>query len=35
MSGRNVLDVIESVYGVSFHDSIWVEMGAGNKLPSE
>ena len=32
---KNVLNVIESVYGVSFHDSIWVEMGAGNKLPSE
>ena len=23
---RNVLTAIESVYGVSFHDSIWVEM---------
>ena len=34
-SCRNVLTAIESVYGVSFHDSIWVEMGAGNKLPSE
>ena len=32
---RNVLNVIEAVYGVSFHDSIWVEMGTGNKLPSE
>ena len=31
---RNVLDAIESVYGVSFHDSIWVEMGAGEVLPS-
>jgi len=31
---RNVLDVIKSVYGVSFHDSIWVEMGTGNELPS-
>ena len=34
-SCRNVLTAIEAVYGVSFHDSIWVEMGAGNKLPSE
>ena len=25
---RNVLDVIKSVYGVSFHDSIWVELPA-------
>ena len=31
---RNVLTAIESVYGVSFHDSIWVEMGTGNELPS-
>ena len=34
-SCRKVLTAIESVYGVSFHDSIWVEMGVGNKLPSE
>ena len=27
-SCRNVLTAIESVYKVSFHDSIWVEMGA-------
>ena len=33
-SCRNVLTAIESVYGVSFHDSIWVEMGAGEVLPS-
>ena len=32
---KNVLDTIEAVYGISFHESIWVEMGAGNKLPSE
>ena len=32
-SCSNVLTTIESVYGVSFHDSIWVEMGTGNKLP--
>ena len=32
---RNVLTAIESIYGVSFHESIWVEMGVGNKLPSE
>ena len=25
---KNVLTTIESVYGVSFHDSIWVEMSA-------
>ena len=25
-SCRNVLTAIESVYGVSFHDSIWVEI---------
>ena len=31
---RDVLDAIESVYGVSFHESIWVEMGAGEVLPS-
>ena len=34
-SCRNVLTTIEAVYGVSFHESIWVEMDAGNKLPSE
>ena len=34
-SCRNVLTTIEAVYKVSFHDSIWVEMGVGNKLPSE
>ena len=28
-SCRNVLTAIESVYGVSFHESIWVEMGVG------
>ena len=38
-SCRNVLDVIESVFGVSFHDSIWVqyrewvEMGVGEEFP--
>ena len=32
---KNALTAIEAVHGVSFHDSIWVEMGAGNKLPSE
>ena len=25
---KNALDVIESVYGVSFHESIWVELPA-------
>ena len=33
-SCRNVLNAVESVYCVSFHDSIWVEMGVGNELPS-
>ena len=27
-SCRNVLTAIESVYGVSFHESIWVELPA-------
>jgi len=31
---RNVLTAIESVYGVSFHDSIWVEMGTGETFPA-
>ena len=31
---KNVLDTIEAVYGISFHESIWKEMGTGNKLPS-
>ena len=30
---RNVLTAIESVYGVSFHESIWVEMGATEVFP--
>ena len=33
-SCRNVLTAIESVYGVSFHDSIWVEMGAEEVFPA-
>ena len=32
-SCRNVLTAIESVYGVSFHDSIWVEMGNEEAFP--
>tara|TARA_R100001530_G_scaffold57672_1_gene41880 strand:- start:217 stop:573 length:357 start_codon:yes stop_codon:yes gene_type:complete len=32
-SCRNVLTTIESVYGVSFHDSIWVEMGKEEAFP--
>jgi len=32
-SCRNVLTAIESVYGVSFHDSIWVEMGKEEAFP--
>ena len=31
---RNVLTAIESVYGVSFHESIWVEMGAEEVFPA-
>ena len=31
---KNVLTTIESVYGVSFHDSIWVEMGSGEVFPA-
>ena len=29
---RNVLDAIESVYGVSFHECIWVERGTGKEF---
>ena len=32
-SCRNVLTAIEAVYGVSFHDSIWVEMGNEEAFP--
>ena len=32
-SCRNVLTAIESVYGVSFHDSIWIEMGNEEAFP--
>ena len=32
---RNVLTAIESVYGVSFHESIWVEMGTGEEFPAQ
>ena len=31
---KNVLTAIESVYGVSFHESIWVEMGATEVFPA-
>ena len=34
-SCRNVLTAIESVYGVSFHESIWVEMGTGEVFPAK
>ena len=34
-SCRNVLTAIESVYGVSFHDSIWVEMGIAMEKAKE
>ena len=33
-SCRNVLTAIESVYGVSFHDSIWVKMEATEVFPA-
>ena len=33
-SCRNVLDTIKAVYGVSFHEYIWVEMGAGKVFPA-
>jgi len=33
-SCRNVLTAIESVYGVSFHESIWVEMGSEEVFPA-
>ena len=32
---RNVLTAIESVYGVSFHESIWVEMGTEEVFPAK
>ena len=32
-SCRNALTAIEAVYGVSFHDSIWVEMGKEEAFP--
>ena len=32
---KNVLTAIESIYGVSFHDSIWVEMGAEEVFPAK
>ena len=31
---RNVLTAIESVYGVSFHDCVWVKMGATEVFPA-
>ena len=31
---RNVLTAIESVYGVSFHESIWVDMGTDETFPA-
>ena len=31
---RNVLTAIESIYGVSFHDSMWVKMGATEVFPA-
>jgi len=31
---RNVLTAIESVYGVSFHECMWVKMGAEEVFPA-
>ena len=31
---RNVLTAIESVYGVSFHECMWVKMGATEVFPA-
>ena len=31
---KNALDVIEAVYGVSFHECMWVEMGASEVFPA-
>jgi len=33
-SCRNVLTAIESVYKVSFHECMWVEMGKGEVFPA-
>ena len=33
-SCRNVLTAIEAVYGVSFHEFMWVEMGATEVFPA-
>ena len=33
-SCRNVLTAIESIYSVSFHDSVWVEMGTNETFPA-
>ena len=32
---RNVLAAIESVYGVSFHECMWVKMGAAEVFPAK
>ena len=34
-SCRNVLTAIESVYGVSFHECMWVKMGATEVFPAQ
>jgi len=34
-SCRNVLDAIKSVYGVSFHECMWVKMGATEVFPAQ
>ena len=31
---KNALDVIESVHGVSFHECMWVQMGAEEVFPA-
>ena len=33
-SCRNVLDAIKSVYGVSFHENMWVKIGATEVFPA-
>ena len=31
---KNVIDAIQSVYGVSFHECMWVKMGATEVFPA-
>ena len=32
---KNVLDVIETVYGISFHEFIWVELDKDKEFPAK